>query len=255
MTTINDIIEFTETFAPLDTAMSFDNCGLLVGDKDTTAEAVLVCLDITPDVVSEAEDLRANLIISHHPVIFNGIKQLSQSDVPYLLAQKGISALCLHTNLDLSEKFGVNTCLAEKLELNNMRFFMDGEKEICLAAGDLKTPLNERQFAEFVKLKLGCKGVRFTEIGNTVSRVAVSSGAGGSEIYNALNTGAQVLVTGEIKHNQILDACRMGLSVVDAGHFKTENVVIKPLTEKLNRRFDGVNFYESKTCTDCMNYI
>ena len=106
MKTINDILNFFEEFAPCATQMSFDNAGLIVGDKYTAVSRVLVALDITEDVVNEAESLGCELIISHHPVIFAPIKRLSPSSVPYLLAQKGISAVCMHTNLDLGEKFG-----------------------------------------------------------------------------------------------------------------------------------------------------
>ena len=101
--------------------MSFDNAGLIVGDKCTAVSRVLVALDITEDVVNEAERLGCELIISHHPVIFAPIKRLSPSSVPYLLAQKGISAVCMHTNLDLGEKFGVNICLADALGVKKPR--------------------------------------------------------------------------------------------------------------------------------------
>lgn len=115
MKTINDILNYFEEFAPCATQMSFDNAGLIVGDKCTAVSRVLVALDITEDVVNEAESLGCELIISHHPVIFAPIKRLSPSSVPYMLAQKGISAVCMHTNLDLGEKFGVNICLADAL--------------------------------------------------------------------------------------------------------------------------------------------
>jgi len=117
--TINDILNYFEEFAPCATQMSFDNAGLIVGDKYTAVSRVLVALDITEDVVNEAESLGCELIISHHPVIFAPIKRLSPSSVPYMLAQKGISAVCMHTNLDLGEKFGVNICLADALGVKN----------------------------------------------------------------------------------------------------------------------------------------
>lgn len=100
MTTIKDILEFFEEFAPVDTAMDFDNCGLLIGSKNKPVSRVLVALDITNEVVDEADRLGAELIISHHPVIFNAIKKLDSSSVPYRLAEKNISAVCMHTNLD-----------------------------------------------------------------------------------------------------------------------------------------------------------
>lgn len=136
MKTINDILNFFEEFAPCATQMSFDNAGLIVGDKCTAVSRVLVALDITEDVVNEAESLGCELIISHHPVIFAPIKRLSPSSVPYLLAQKGISAVCMHTNLDLGEKFGVNICLADALGVKKPVLSELGE---CMFTGELES--------------------------------------------------------------------------------------------------------------------
>lgn len=135
MKTINDILNYFEEFAPCATQMSFDNAGLIVGDKYTAVSRVLVALDITEDVVNEAESLGCELIISHHPVIFAPIKRLSPSSVPYMLAQKGISAVCMHTNLDLGEKFGVNICLADALGVKNPVLSELGE---CMFTGELE---------------------------------------------------------------------------------------------------------------------
>ena len=125
MTTVRDILNFTETFAPLDTAADFDNCGVLIGSKDKKITKVLLALDITKDVVKEAKDMGAELIISHHPVIFHPIKSLGENSVPYLLAQAGITALCLHTNLDIAENYGVNVCLANALGLTDCKLYKE----------------------------------------------------------------------------------------------------------------------------------
>ena len=148
MKTINDILNFFEEFAPCATQMSFDNAGLIVGDKCTAVSRVLVALDITEDVVNEAESLGCELIISHHPVIFAPIKRLSPSSVPYLLAQKGISAVCMHTNLDLGEKFGVNICLADALGVKNPVLSGLGE---CMFTGELESETDIHDFAKLAK--------------------------------------------------------------------------------------------------------
>ena len=148
MKTINDILNFFEEFAPCATQMSFDNAGLIVGDKYTAVSRVLVALDITEDVVNEAESLGCELIISHHPVIFAPIKRLSPSSVPYLLAQKGISAVCMHTNLDLGEKFGVNICLADALGVKNPVLSEPGE---CMFTGELENETDIHDFAKLAK--------------------------------------------------------------------------------------------------------
>ena len=188
MTTIKDILEFFEEFAPVDTAMDFDNCGLLIGSKNKPVSRVLVALDITNEVVDEADRLGAELIISHHPVIFNAIKKLDSSSVPYRLAEKSISAVCMHTNLDLSESFGVNLCLANAVGLKNTRLCKSGE---CLFMGELDTDIES--FAKTVKTNLNCSGLRYTNVKNEIHKVAVSSGAGGSNVESAFYEGGDVL--------------------------------------------------------------
>lgn len=250
MTYIKDILDFTETFAPLGTAMDFDNVGLLVGSGGCAVDTVLVALDITDAVVAEAEKVGAQLIISHHPVIFSPLKSLSCGDIPYMLAKSGISALCLHTNLDLSPIFGVNTCLADAVGVRDYAF-AEGE---CLLVGELEAEVTSREFAARVKTALDCGGVRFTLGDKRVKKVAVCSGSGGDYAPLAAELGADALLTGEIKHHEILDAVRLGVAVIDAGHFKTEDVVIAPLCEKLSARFTDVKFIRSQKCTDTVEY-
>ena len=251
MATVNDILEFFEEFAPVDTAMEFDNVGLVVGDKNQFVRRALVSLDITPAVVYEAERLECELIISHHPVIFAPLKRLEKDTAPYLLAQKGISAVCMHTNLDLSESFGVNLCLAQAIEINNA---VKSDKGECMFVGELDSEINSDELAERVKFALDCKGVRYTNANNKIKRVAVASGSGGSEIYAAAAEGCSALVTGEIKHHEINEANNLGITVVDAGHFKSENVVIRPLINKLSERFDDIIFTKSKNYDDNIKF-
>lgn len=252
MTKIIDILNYFETFAPLDTAMDFDNCGLLVGGKDAEVTKALVALDITPDVVREAESSGCELIISHHPVIFNPVKKLSPSSVPYLLAQTGIAAVCMHTNLDLGEEFGVNRCLAEAVGIIAP---VKSERGECLMTGRLEKPLSAAEFAAAVKNSLSCDGLRYTDCGKMIETAAVACGAGGSDIFAAAEEGADVLVTGEIKHHEINAANEAGVAVVDAGHFKSEDIVILPLIKRLRAQFPEITFTKSKTYSDNMKYL
>ena len=252
MTTIKDILNFFESFAPAETAMDFDNCGLLVGDKCTPVTKALVTLDITADVVSEAETMGYELIISHHPVIFQPIKRMNTRSVPYLLAKSGIAAVCMHTNLDLSEEFGVNRCLAEAVGIKNAVKSKLGE---CMMTGRLDKPMSAKEFAENVKNALGCDGLRYTDCGREIKTAAVACGAGGSDIFAAAAEGVDALVTGEIKHHEINAANELGVSVVDSGHFKSEDVVILPLIKRLEGKFAEITFTKSKTYSDNMKYL
>lgn len=251
MSKIKDIISFVETFAPLDSAMEFDNVGLLIGDGNTEVETVVIALDITDEVISEALEKGARLIISHHPVIFDPLRSIDTNSVVYKLIKNDIAALCLHTNLDLSPVFGVNTCLAEAVGVKNCEF-VEGE---CLYIGELSETVKNREFAENVKTALGCRGLRYTFGDKDVKRVAICSGSGGDLAPLAAENGADVLLTGEIKHSQIIAANHVGIAVVDAGHFKTEDVVIEPLCKKLGGEFDDVEFIRSTACTDGVEYI
>ena len=249
-TTVKEIYHCIDTIAPFERAMDFDNCGILAGDANAQVQTALVALDITKDVVEEAVQKKAQLIISHHPVIFQPLRSLPFDSPVGLLAQNHIAAICAHTNLDLSP-CGVNVCLAQALGLTNQKL-IDGE---CMVTGALVQPLAAYAFAMHVKTALSCAGVRFTAIQKQVKTVAVSGGAGGDGLYKALQLCADAFVTGEIKHHQLLDAASCGLCIVDAGHFKTENVVIHPLTDFLSKQFPDTAFFVSERCTDHIAYL
>lgn len=252
MTTIQDIIDFFESFAPLCTAMDFDNCGLIVGDAHLCVKKVLLTLDITAEVVDEAAKMGCELIISHHPVIFQPIRRLGTRSVPYLFAQKGIAALCMHTNLDLGEDFGVNICLGRAAGLDGVTRADCGD---ALFFGTLDKEITAAELAKRMKVNLGCEGLRYTEGRGTVRKVAVSSGAGGSDIFAAAEIGADALVTGEIKHHEINAANELGIAVIDAGHFKSEDIVINPLKDKLSERFPETEFTKSQTYSDKVKFL
>lgn len=251
MITIKDILNFTETFAPLETQMEFDNSGLLVGNGDTKVTKALVTLDITNEVVEEAVNLGAELVISHHPVIFSPLKKIQREDAVYKLIRNGIDALCLHTNLDLSPEFGVNTCLADAVEVKNY-MFADSE---CLLIGELEKQTTTKEFAEIVKTALNCNGVRFTNGNKKIKTVAICTGSGGDYAPLAKEYNADVLITGEIKHNQILTANKLDIAVIDASHYRTEDIVIEPLCRKLAEKFPDVEFIKSTTFSDDLQFI
>ena len=252
MAKITEILDYFESFAPAASAMDFDNCGLLVGDIESEITSSLVSLDITPEVVEEAVQKNCGLIISHHPVIFNPIKRLSAASVPYLLAKNGIAAICMHTNLDLSESFGVNTCLAAEVGLTNL---LRSDKGDCLFVGELAEAVSAEVFAQKVKEALNCDGLRFTDLGKNIKTVALCSGSGGDEIFAAAEEGADALLTGEIKHHEINSANELGVCVIDVGHFKSEDVVILPLIKKLKGKFPDISFTKSSVYSDKIKFL
>jgi dinuclear metal center YbgI/SA1388 family protein len=241
MTTIRDIVRYAGELAPFSLADDWDNVGLLVGDENVEVNTVLLALDITPAVIREAHEKGASLIVSHHPVIFDPLRSLTPDEPAYQLAQYGIAALCLHTNLDRAEQ-GVNTALAEAIGLTNTVFYPDD----YILVGDPLTEMSADDFARHIKERLRAPSVRYTD--GRVSRVAVSSGGGGEGVTLAEQYGFDAFVTGELKHHHYNYAISHGIAAFDAGHFSTEDVVIRPLCERFAAHFPEVRFIVSEAC-------
>jgi len=246
MARICDIYDVINAVAPFSSQLAFDNSGLLVGERSAEVTRALLCLDITPAVAEEARALNASLIISHHPVIFEPLKSLGPQDLPYLLAKNGIAALCCHTNLDLSPVCGVNVALASCLGLRNVRGEDVFGEDSVLFSGDLEREMEPREFAVLVKERLGAGAVQWVDAGRPVKRVFFCSGAGGDEIKHAACRGAEAFLTGEIKHHEALEAARLGLSCVAAGHYETEKPFAAFLAAYLKKRFPDTGFLLSR---------
>lgn len=258
MRTVSDIYEEMARMAPLELAESWDNPGLLV-DCGGPVARVLVTLDITPEVVAEAVQKGCALIVSHHPVIFSPLKRLSAQDVPYLLVRGGVSAICMHTNLDAAEG-GVNDVLAGLFGMKNAVPFAGG----CGRVGDIE-PVTVPQLAQNAQKILAslCNApkagptvqVKYADTGKIVRRLAVISGAGGSMFEDALAQGADCLLTGEANHHHACDAVRLGLSLVAAGHYATEFPVTAAVAARLRGAFPDVEVLVSEENRDPYFYL
>lgn len=255
MRTVGEIYDRLDELAPFRSAMAFDNVGLLAGSPARQVSRAVLALDITKEVIEEAASWGAELIISHHPVIFDSLRRLSESDPAYWLARRGIAAICAHTNLDMAP-FGVNTCLAEKIGLVHVR----GEGILpetgapSFFLGELPEALTPEAFAAQVKEALSAGSVQYTKGKEPVRLVGLCSGAGGDEAEAAFALGAEAFVTGEAKHHQFLKAKALGKTLLAAGHFATEDVVIEPLKARLQADFPEILFVKSKAFTDPVCY-
>lgn len=240
MTYVRDVYSYIDSLAPFATAMDFDNAGLLVGNGGEKVSKGLLSLDITPQAVKRAEEIGAQLIVSHHPVIFSPLRRLSPESVPYRLVKSGIAAICAHTNLDMAA-LGVNYCLAERLSLSNIRGiseYLPGA--FILWEGELPSPMEPEAFGHYVKERLGCEAVELAAGKEHVKTVALCSGAGAE--YMAEAEDAQAFLTGEAKHHEWLAAREKGITLVVAGHYSTEAVVLEPLASLLRERFPEVEW-------------
>lgn len=229
MTTVQQLYEAMQRIAPLELAESWDNPGLLV-DCGGEVTRVLVTLDITQEVVAEAAAKHCEAIVAHHPVIFDPLKKLGPQDVPFRLVRAGISAICMHTNLDAAPG-GVNDVLADLLRIENRRDFADN----CGRIGTLNVPTTAQQLAETCSrmLHTHCK---FVEADHPVEKLAEVSGAGGSYLQQAIDEGADCLVTGEAAHHIAILAKQKGVGLVVAGHWGTEHPVVFALADALTER-------------------
>ena len=250
MVTVQELYSFMNELAPVRYRMDFDNVGLLVGDPSAQVTRVVTALDITDDVISEACDWGAEIIISHHPLIFHALKQVSQEDLVgrkiLAMARSGIAAICMHTNLDVAQG-GVNDALMETLGgqvtglLEPTGFDEDGTPLGCGRIGTLSTPMELADFLKLVTSRLLVSGLKYCGE-SPVQKIAVCGGSGGSLLELAFEAGCDTLVTADVKYDRFLAAKELGVNLIDADHFCTENVVVPVITEKLRTRFPEVEF-------------
>ena len=243
-----DVLKLLEKLAPIGRKMDFDNVGLLVGDGENVVTKILVALDISDCVINEAIECGANLIVSHHPLFFQ-LKNIVQDDILgrkiLNLAKNSISAICMHTNLDVSTG-GVNDALADRLGIKDFKpMLIDGVDENGYPYGLGRFGYVEEQalnsFLKHVKSSLRANGLRYVDSGKRVFKVAICGGSGGAELEQAAELGCDTYVTADVKYNHFLDALDLGINLIDAGHFPTENVVVDALVKYLRVNFPQIN--------------
>ena len=258
MAKLQEVLQYMQQLAPETLAEDWDNVGLLV-DCGADVTSILVALDITDEVVAEAEYQGCQLIVSHHPVIFDPMKKLGRQDVVFRMVKKNISAICMHTNLDAAEG-GVNDVLADLFGIRQRTVFADG----CGRVGDID-PITVPELAALAQHKLAalCNApdtgtavqVKFADTGKPVHRLAVISGAGGSLFAEAIAEGADCLLTGEANHHHALDAKRLGLSLIAAGHYATEFPVTAAVASALRTALPEVEVLVSTENRDPYTYL
>ena len=245
MRTVQELYQYLCELAPTELQMGFDNAGFLIGRANSEVTRVLLALDITDDVVQEAVELNAQLIVSHHPVIFGSISRITDregGEKLLRLIENRIAAICMHTNLDIVNG-GVNDVLIQTLGIDPIEALgADGCGRIgCMTAS---VPLS--RFLSLCKEKLHAEGLRYYDAGKPVYKVAVMGGAGAEAIADAARAGCDTYVTADIKYHQFQQAAELGLNLIDADHFYTENPVIFDLADKLRCRFPELQIVVSR---------
>ena len=258
MATVADILALIESMAPPYMAESWDNAGLLCGRKQKEVKKILVALDPFRNVIDEAIQLGADLIVTHHPLIFRdkmmAINENTETGRCLLtLIENGIAAINAHTNLDLAPG-GVNDVLAQTIGLSNIEIINPIDNYGLLRKGEIpEQPLET--FLATVKENLHCKGLRYVDGGKPVHVVAVGGGSCADGMYDALAAGCDTFITADIKYNQFRTAYELGLNLIDAGHFHTENPTMPIVAEKLQAAFPGVEVIFSENHQDQMNFF
>lgn len=236
MAKVKDFYGYLNSIAPFETQEDWDNSGMLVGDMNAEVKKAAVVLDITHEEIKKAKAIGADLIISHHPVIFNPIKSVTKGSVPYELVASSINALCCHTPLDIADG-GTNDSLAELLGINVTR-----ADDPILRLGTVE-PTTAQELAGKIANTLNTKA-RYADAGKTIKKIAICTGAGCSLIEAAGEIDA--FITGDASHHNFLDCVQAGITLIAAGHYETEIIVVPVLVKKLQTQFPDIEIIDIK---------
>lgn len=236
MAKVKDFYGYLNSIAPFETQEDWDNSGMLVGDMDAEVKKVAVVLDITHEEIKKAKAIGADLIISHHPVIFNPIKSVTSGSVPYELVASSINALCCHTPLDIADG-GTNDSLAKLLGIEVTR-----TENPILRLGTVE-PTTAENLAGKIAKTLNTK-VRYADAGRKIEKIAICTGAGCSLIEAAGEIDA--FITGDASHHNFLDCIQAGITLIAAGHYETEIVVVPVLVKNLQAQFPDIEIIDIK---------
>lgn len=246
MATVKELVDILCGFAPLETAEPWDNVGLLVGHREAQVTRVLMALDATMEVIEEAKSLGAQLIVTHHPLMFRARSRMTDADpegaMLLALCENKIALCSLHTNLDKAAG-GVNDALMQAVGMENVQ----GEGLLRTAA--LPEGMTMEALTAQVGRGLSAQVKVYGKKQGEARMLACCSGAGGDEIDAAIEAGADVFLTGEIKHHEALYAMQRGICVMEAGHFETERPVMETLSRSLQNACDAVQYNISVFCS------
>ena len=259
---IKEVLSALERFAPLPLQESWDNAGLQVGLTETEVSGALLCLDVNERIVDEAIRKGCNLIVSHHPLLFRGLKTISDlTDVQRTVMKAIENRLCvisMHTNMD-NAKGGVNFRIARKLELEDVQFFaskqVDGIEAGSGVVGKLSEPMAADDFILKVKKTFGVECAMCNELlRRPVSKVAICGGAGDFLLDEALKTGADAFITGEMHYHQYF-GYEQQIQICVIGHYQSEQFTSEVFQEIIQEACPDVKTCIAETCTNPILYI
>ena len=254
--TVGDVYNYLDEIAPFNNQDKSDNAGLLVGSYNTEVEKILVCLDVTKKVVAEAIEKGSNLIVSHHPLIYRPISKIVSDNPLHALIRGNINLIAAHTNLDVAVG-GIADLMLERLG------FSKSENVILPINPDgsgygrvikLDIPVLAKDLAEKCKTAFDCTVVRYVDSGKALSIIGVTSGSAEESVEVALNVGCDAFICGEVSLDRMLFAADYGLTLVEAGHFHTEDIFCEDLVKRLKSKFKKMDIMKSANSIDVCNY-
>ena len=250
MATVKDIYDHIDKLAPFSMQEGYDNSGLIIGNMDCEVEKVLTALDITNEIVDEAVQKGAQLIVTHHPLIFKPLKRIDTSSPAARLIAAGINVISAHTSFDSAL---LNDILCGVIDLipESPLHASNGVKcgYVCSC-----NEVSASVIAKELKSTLGCGAVRYNDCGRQISRIAVCSGSGGDFLPDAIAHGCDAYITGDVKHSVFIDAHNAGITVFDAGHFATENIFCEFVSAMLSERFGDIRCSVADSNRDILTY-
>lgn len=242
---IKEIYNYLDSLAPYNTQCVWDNSGFMCGNLNAETDSVMVCLDCTNDVIEQAKSKGCNVVVCHHPMIFAPLKKINEGDAVYNAVRNDITVISAHTNLDMA-KGGVNDILCEKLCIKDAVPVVADDAPI-LRAG-VVDECSAENFAKAVAAALDAS-VQLVSSGRKVNRVAVCGGAAGEYLTDAFAAGCDTYITGEAKHHEFIEAGKLGLNLLVAGHYSTEIPVVEKLCSYIINQFPGLDVYAA--CEEC----
>lgn len=236
MTLVKDIYNYINKIAPYDEMEDWDNSGFILGDIKKEVKTVVMSLDATKAAVAFSKSVDADLLLTHHPIIFGGVKKIKSDSAIYQLINNDIACMCAHTSFDKANG-GINDNLALLLELKNTRKLENG----YVVVGELENEMSIDDFVTFVSNSLDVHALRYTDTDKMIKTVALGGGACGEFIDDAMQN-ADCFVSSDLKYHQMLDASEENFALINAGHFETENKAFLMLKNKLEKEFEQVKF-------------
>ena len=249
----NNILDNLLKVMPRELAMSWDNVGLLAGSKEKEVKNIVVCLDLSEKLIERAISLKADLIVSHHPLIFSPIKNVTDETSVgkrlVSLIKNDISYIALHTNYDIAAGC-MSDLVAERIELRGEPLektaSMEEEDVGIGKVGDLEKHLKISEIAKLVKERFNLPHLRIFDGGEDrlLSRIAISPGSGKGMYKAAYEKRASLLISGDISHHDAIDALELGVATIDAGHYGLEHIFIADMAQRLRDMDKAFNVFE-----------